>query len=106
MSRGHGRMQEYILRTISQHGCPITFVGIRTIAMSDEPEGALMHSSVERSLRRALQRLVETGYLAATRDGGPRTPHQYCISPVFQAFMDTARNDKPLHESETARWRV
>ena len=106
MSHGHGRMQQYILRTILQHGGPITVAGIRTIAMSDEPEGALMRSSVERSLRRALQRLVETGYLAATRDGGPRTPHQYCTSPVFRAFMDAARNDKPLHVSETARWRV
>src|SRR4051812_7842959 len=88
MSRGPGRLQATLFGVIRQHGKPMTFADIRAVlrkALNVEHysafEWSLFYSSLERSLRRALHRMVKDGALIAMGDGGRADPVAVFHSP-------------------------
>jgi hypothetical protein len=96
MSRGLGRLQNALFFTIRQHGKPMTFKDIRVVIRKEfEEDGklyssfewSLLYSSLERSLRRALHRMVKDGLLVAFGDGGQSDPYRYFFHPMGIAIM-------------------
>lgn len=93
MSRGPGSLQRAIFGTIYEHGKPMTFAEIRNIAF---PEGTYAgdmarilgpsNVGVVRSLRRAIQKMVEQEILVAAGKGGRADPHRYSIHPFVAAM--------------------
>src|SRR5262245_35350850 len=80
MSRGLGKNQRLLFDIIRQGGRPKTWAEIR---------GERLDPTVERSARRALQRMGEDGMILAIGKGGPGDPYRYCIHPiVFAAVGD------------------
>jgi hypothetical protein len=85
MSRGLGALQRVLWQTIRRHDRPMTFAEIRAEAIGgDDVE---LTASFERSLRRALHRMVEGGGLIAIGDGGRSDPHRYFIHPLIIGMM-------------------
>jgi hypothetical protein len=93
MSRGPGRLQRAIFETIRKHGKPMTFAEIQNMAF---PEGtydgdmarALGASNVGviRSMRRAIQKMVEQEVLVAAGNGGRGDARRYSIHPIIAAM--------------------
>ena len=79
MSRGLGRLQSGLMGIIKYHGRPLTFAEIR----GDN----LPSPSRERSVRRALHKLVQNGMLIAMGDGGRADPFRYFFHPVGIGIM-------------------
>ena len=67
MSRGLGRLQRGLWQEIRQHGKPMAFAEIRAEVVK---AGIWVSPSLERSLRRALYRMVSDGELIAIGSGG------------------------------------
>ena len=95
MSRGLGRLQRALFTMIRQHGKPMTFKDIRAVIRKQYDkdgtryssfEWSLFYSSLERSLRRALQRMVSNGGLIAIGGGGRADPFRYFIHPAIMAM--------------------
>lgn len=84
MSRGLGKLQRVLWVHIQRHGKPIAFEEIRAEAIGD---GGSLSASFERSLRRALHRMVENGGLIAIGDGGRADPYRYFIHPLIIGMM-------------------
>jgi hypothetical protein len=85
MSRGLGRLQQVLWVTIRRHGKPLTFDYIRAEAIG--PDGGQLSASFERSMRRALHRMVSTGGLVTIGDGGRADPYRYFINPLVIGMM-------------------
>jgi hypothetical protein len=86
MSRGLGKRQHALVDFILARGKPTTFADIR--AMILEANDGWIPSSYERSLRRALHRLVETEILIPIGGGGRGDPLRYFYHPIGIAFME------------------
>ena len=89
MSRGFGRLERGVMALIERTGKPMTFVAIRA-AMETKPRP----SFDERSLRRAVHRLIEKSMLIAMGNGGPAAPPRYFVHPLRIGMMrdqDAAR---------------
>jgi hypothetical protein len=89
MSRGFGSWQRYLWSMIRRHGKPMTFDDIRAAIdrASGAPKGARLRPSVERSMRRALHRMVSNGGMIAIGDGGRAEPFRYFIHPILIGMM-------------------
>ena len=81
---------------IRQHGKPMTFNDIRAdIRKQVDKDGtrysslewSLLYSPLERSLRRALQRMVRDDVVIAIGDGGRADPHRYFVHPKIMREM-------------------
>jgi hypothetical protein len=98
MSRGLGRIQNGVMLTIQCHGKPMTFADIRAYVRRDlgaQPNEKL-RASFERSLRRAIQRLVRDWHLIAIGDGGPRDPCRYFLHPMLIGMLDDTPKGRSL----------
>jgi hypothetical protein len=84
MSRGLGKLQRYLLDLISHQ--PMTFAEMRAIAHGDDTILFTMMPQPERSLRRALRKLIDDGAVATTGTGGPRSPFRYHLRPAVLFF--------------------
>jgi hypothetical protein len=84
MSRGLGKTQTALLLTIRLHGKPMTFAEIRASVRRhrDMQPDERLRPSFERSLRRALHRLVEEWELIAMGEGGRGEPLRYFVHPT------------------------
>jgi hypothetical protein len=91
MSRGPGKLQRALFLTIQRYGKPMTFDDIRVEAMGDG--GFLLAVSIERSLRRALHRMVNDGALIAIGAGGRADPYRYFIHPMIMLMMCSSREE-------------
>src|SRR5262245_55987941 len=102
MSRGPGQLQRAIFETMLEHGKPMTFAELRNIAF---PEGTYAGDMVRllgassasnvgviRSMRRAIQRMVEQEVLIARGSGVPGDPHRYSIHPFIVAMCQPNGN--------------
>ena len=85
MSRGLGALQRTLLASIRRHGKPMTFEDIRIEAIGDDD--VQLSASFERSVRRALHRMVSTGMLVALGAGGRSDPSRYFLHPMGIAIM-------------------
>jgi len=93
MSRGHGCIQDYLMKMILRSPNPLTFAEIMAIAY---PEGGfegdmakvLGNSNVGavRSLRPALRRLCDDGSVMIIGEGGRGDPHRYWVDPMMVAL--------------------
>jgi hypothetical protein len=62
---------------------PVTFAEL----MGEPPEhGCGFHADLIRSVRRALRKLLDDGWVMAIGAGGPRDPHRYCVHPHLVAM--------------------
>jgi hypothetical protein len=92
MSRGAGRIQNYLLDLLLEARDPMTFAEIMAIAY---PEGSFESDMAKvlggsavgrvRSLRRALRRLCATGEVMMRGEGSRRDPHRYWLNPSRNA---------------------
>ena len=85
MSRGLGKLQRVLFATIQQHGKPMTFDDIRAEAIGGDD--VKLTASFERSIRRALHRMVTDGGLIAIGDGGRADPYRNFIHPLIIGMM-------------------
>ena len=93
MSRGHGCIQDYLMKMILRSPNPLTFAEIMAIAY---PEGGfegdmakvLGNSNVGavRSLRPALRRLCDDGSVMIIGEGRRGDPHRYWVDPMMVAL--------------------
>jgi hypothetical protein len=112
MSRGLGRLERYLCMMVGAEKKPFTFAELRDIILEtnrDAYDGAKieLRPSFERSLRRALHRLVSTEIFIALGSGGRADPHRYFINPRlivarngddqsrFDALMSALEADRP-----------
>jgi hypothetical protein len=93
MSRGHGVVQDYLMKLILQSPDPMTFAQIMTIAFPDgsfESDMAMARGGSKvgrvRSLRRALRRLCQDGVIMMIGDGGRGDPYRYWLNPMMVAL--------------------
>jgi hypothetical protein len=89
-------MQRYLFQTIKTYGKPVTFADLRTIILKAENAPSSQRwlpQSVERSLRRALHRMVSDGVLIAIGGGGRGDPYRYFIDPILVAMISAASGD-------------
>jgi hypothetical protein len=88
MSRGLGRLLRWLWLIIQWHGKPMMFEDIRAVMRKEleVEDGTKLYSSFERSLRRALQRMVSDGGLIAISGGGPADPYRYFMDPLLIAI--------------------
>jgi hypothetical protein len=88
MSRGLGRLQRGLWETIQQHGKPMTFEEMRAVIRQvfEMEDGAKLYPPFERSLRRALHRMVDNGGLIAIGSGGRADPYRYFMHPMVIAM--------------------
>ena len=96
LSRGPGRLQRALWQTIRQHGKPMGFAEIRAEVVR---AGIWVSPSVERSLRRALHRMVSDGGLFAIGSGGRADPHCYFIHPMIIGMMGKTPEADALYNS-------
>jgi hypothetical protein len=87
MSRGLGRMQRVLFETIRRHGQPMTFDELRIEAIGDD--GGRLRGAFERSMRRALHRMVSDGGLIAIGGGGRADPFRYFVHPMVMPPEET-----------------
>ncbi len=102
MSRGPGKIQNYLMDLLSVSPDPMTFAEIMTIAY---PEGSFESDMAKalggsrvgrvRSLRRALRRLCDTGDVMMLGEGRQRDLHRYWLNPMLG---DNAPNASHLGE--------
>ena len=59
-------------------------------------DGTKLYSSFERSLRRALQRMVSDGGVIAIGGGGPADPYRYFMDPLLIAIASKSRKKDTL----------
>ena len=93
MSRGHGALQDYLMKMILHSPDPLTFAQIMAIAF---PEGTYESDMAKiiggsrvgaiRSLRRALRRLCDDGSIMIIGNGGRSDPHRYWLDPMMLAL--------------------
>ena len=93
MSRGWGKVQEYLFGVVAQAKKPMTFEEIWTVAF---PEGSFESDlarvlgrgkvGMARSLRRALRRLVDEGDLIAIGAEGRGDLFRYSLNPMMAAL--------------------
>jgi hypothetical protein len=93
MSRGLGKLQRALWEAILMHGKPMTFEDIRVVVrqVNGWDEGEKLPQPFERSLRRALHRMVKNDGLIAIGDGGPDEPFRYFIHPLWICMTSVAR---------------
>jgi hypothetical protein len=84
MSRGLGKLQRALFATIQRHGKPMTSDEMRAEAIGDD--GGRLSASFERSIRRALHRMVSDGGLIVIGDGRRADPFRYSIDPMIIAM--------------------
>ena len=94
MSRGHGCIQDYLMKMILRSPDPLTFAQIMAIAF---PEGSYESDMAKiiggsnvgsiRSLRRALKRLCDDGSIMIIGKGGRSDPHRYWVDPMMLALF-------------------
>jgi hypothetical protein len=98
MSRGPGRLQleRALFAEIQLHGEPTTFEDIRALIRKDFDlaDDTKLDPWLERSLRRALQRMVTNGGLIAIGGGGRADPFRYFIHPMIIASATQRKNGK------------
>ena len=92
MSRGHGRIQDYLTNLIDISPAPLTFNQILAIAY---PPGSYESDLAKicggsnvgkvRSLRRALKRLCDDGTIMEVGMGGRGDPHRYVLNPLHNS---------------------
>jgi hypothetical protein len=89
MSRGPGYIQRHLVAMLRRHGKPMTFADMQRQVLRDvgAPPGNVLRVSVQRSIRRALHRLVRDQGLIAIGDGGRGDPLRYALHPMLMAFM-------------------
>jgi hypothetical protein len=75
MSRGPGYLQRYLFGLIQQK--PMTFAEIRKIAQGDDITMSVAKPSGERSLRRALLKMVRDGAVITEGRGYAGNPYRY-----------------------------
>jgi hypothetical protein len=99
MSRGLGRLQRCLMDTIESHGKPMTFADIRIEVKKDVgAEWYVIHSSFERSLRRALLTLVRNECLITLGKGRPSNPFRYFFHPFLIAMIgENTPRGRALH---------
>ena len=92
MSQGLGWLQCWLLyRLVAENPAKaVTFDEIlmsirQSWGVNDPGNKELIGPSLKRSLRRALQRLVETEHVVAIGDGGRGDPFRYCVHPLVLA---------------------
>src|SRR5258708_4275420 len=85
MSRGLGKLQRVLFLTIRRHGKPMTFEDMCAEAIGDDD--VPLTASFERSIRRALHRMVSDGMLIAIGGGGRADPYRYFFDPIGIVFM-------------------
>jgi hypothetical protein len=94
MSRGHGALQDYLMKMILHSPDPMTFAEIMAIAF---PEGSYESDMAKtiggsnvgaiRSLRRALRRLCDDSSIMMIGEGGRSDPHRYWVNPMLLALF-------------------
>jgi hypothetical protein len=94
MSRGHGCIQDYLMKMILHSSNPLTFAEIMAIAF---PEGSYEADMAKicggsnvgaiRSLRRALRRLCDDGSIMMIGKGGRADPYRYWVDPMMLALF-------------------
>jgi hypothetical protein len=89
MSRGPGYLQRYLFGLIRQK--PMTFAEMRKIAQGDDITMFVTKPSLERSLRRALLKMVRDGAVITEGRGEPRNPYRYHVSAPITAMLPDDR---------------
>jgi hypothetical protein len=81
--------ERWIFATLCRQGKPVTFAELRTLA---EPDAAfragLRGTSLESSLRRALNGMIRDKTVIALGAGGRADPYRYAINPLMTALAD------------------
>jgi hypothetical protein len=85
MSRGPGYLQRYLFGLIRQR--PMTFAEMRKTAQGDNITMLVTKPSMERSMRRALLKMVRDGAVITEGRGEPRNPYRYHLSPLTTAML-------------------
>ena len=80
MSRGPGCLQRYLFNTLRRGDHAMTFTEIIAIA---KPHESGYRPHVERSLRRALKRMIDDGVVFTAGRGGPGDPQRYFLHPLL-----------------------
>ena len=106
MSTGHGVAQRYLMKMIVRSSDPMTFAQIMAIAY---PEGSFESDMAKiiggsrvggiRSLRQALKRLCDEGWIMIIGKGGRGDPHRYWVDPMMLALF----GDKERYEEVCKR---
>lgn len=107
MSRGLGKMQRLLWKMVYDHGKPMTFEEMREVilqALGDRAPDRLVNlyrgelrPSFERSLRRALHKMVkDRGMMITCGIGGSADRFRYFIHPMVIAMMDAPKSDALL----------
>jgi hypothetical protein len=90
MSRGPGRMQRALFVLVRRHGKPMTFremcISFMQANGENSPDTKLIKPTFQRSMRRALKKMVDDGSLMALGDGGPGDPKRYWLDPLMVAM--------------------
>jgi hypothetical protein len=79
MSRGPGKMQRVILKSLLEKAEPATFAELCGGSVGD------LHPSAVRSARRALAAMVRDGAVITIGSGGPADPFRYALHPLIRA---------------------
>ena len=96
MSRGFGRLQRELFATIRRHAKPMAFDEMRAALLQnagEEPDAGL-NPSFERSVRRALRRLIRDGVLVALGGGGRADPFRYFMSMTSIATVIASTSEE------------
>ena len=86
MSRGAGKLQQYLFLTMHRSGKPLTFAEIVKLAYPLDSPSRPPQAWEIRSLRRALQKMVKDSIVLTDGVGGPGDPHRYSINPMVLAL--------------------
>jgi hypothetical protein len=84
MSRGPGKLQRLLFQIISDSSEPKTFSELR---------GGDVDPAFERSCRRALRSMVDSGAILALGKGGPGNPHRYRVNPMLPILAEALRDE-------------
>ena len=105
MSRGWGRTQRELYCTLMDDADkPLTFGElIRAAYPAAFKPGFVLRRSIKRSARRALNLLVEEGYVHALGKGGRADPHRYCMAPTAPGFAPRRRKRRFDDHGEHAK---
>ena len=77
MSKGLGYWQRMIFAVLRGKSQPVTFI---------ELCGGRYRPSTTRSIRRALQRMIESGGIVTVGRGGRADPFRYAVNPVIMVM--------------------